>query len=122
MNNSTLTASPPNNLISPSTNPLDVPGMILYALCKLEESNRAIIEAVTDLAHKLEKSQTAAAKKKRFYTVKEAMIELNRSDKAIYDLVDRGLLKTDKSSGKLYIPASEIEAFEGRIITKGRRD
>jgi len=61
----------------------------------------------------LEQSQLTPA----FYTVAQAAVILNLSEKSIRRLLDRGLLHSSKATRKILIPRHDLETFFER--TKG---
>lgn len=46
-----------------------------------------------------------------FFTVKEAAIYLNCSDKSVRRFLDRGLLRCSKATRKKLIPRRDLETF-----------
>lgn len=85
-----------------------------------EQTGEATLEVLTTeirrLAYLIEEGHKKAIVKKRWYNVKEAGEALGYSEKTIYRLKDRGLLKPSKATGKLLFPAVQIDTFAERTI------
>jgi excisionase family DNA binding protein len=52
-----------------------------------------------------------APERKRFYTMKEAAVELSLSTKTVRRLIDRGLLRPSKATRLIRISNDELENF-----------
>jgi excisionase family DNA binding protein len=52
-----------------------------------------------------------APERKRFYTMKEAAVELSFSTKTVRRLIDRGLLRPSKATRRIRISNDELENF-----------
>lgn len=48
---------------------------------------------------------------KKWLTVEDACVYLNRSKNAIYHLVSKGIIKKRKFAGRLYFKESELDAL-----------
>ncbi len=58
-----------------------------------------------------EAAQQSSIPERKNYTLKEAAIYVNVSTRTIERLIQRGLLRRNKSLRKIYIPKSELDRF-----------
>ena len=57
-----------------------------------------------------------APERKRFYTMKEAAVELSLSTKTVRRLIDRGLLRPSRATRNIRISNEELEKFAQSTI------
>jgi excisionase family DNA binding protein len=57
------------------------------------------------------KSKAIPPKANRFYSLKEAAVELNLSEATVRRLIDRGLLRSSKATRNIRIPREQIDEF-----------
>lgn len=85
------------------------------------------IELVPELFAKIETLEKSLARieecvsvkperRKRYYNIKEAALELNMSVTSVRRLIERNLLSKSAGTRKIQIPAEEIENYRSKTV------
>jgi excisionase family DNA binding protein len=89
------------------------PARLLFDLMLSELRNvvQSEIAIVREEMKRVVRSREILPKAKRFYSVKEAALELNLSQATVRRLIDRGLLRSSKATRLVRIPSTQIDEF-----------
>jgi excisionase family DNA binding protein len=89
------------------------PAGLLFDLIlhEIREVVRSEIAGVREDASRLVQRKEILPKANRFYSLKEAAVELNLSEATVRRLIDRGLLRPSKAVRHIRIPREQIDEF-----------
>ena len=89
------------------------PARLLFdlALHEIREVVRSEIVALREDGSRLAQRKEILPKANRFYSLKEAAVELNLSQATVRRLICRGLLRSSKATRRIRIPKEQIDEF-----------
>lgn len=89
------------------------PARLLFDLLLSEFRNvfQSEIAIVRQEIKRVLQTQQILPKARRFYSLKEAAVELNLSEATVRRLIDRGLLSSSKATCLIRIPRDQIDEF-----------